>query len=167
MSYYINKETLEVITTTYGVRIHQNNFVEYPYDEYEPEMYELRSDSGDAIVVGQIKHIFRITESAREAITNLNTYYERYIGMFPQYDYISFVPYKDKYFEDGFAESMLMLKPYGCFNPSAERALIWYKEQKADVEKREAESRKNIEYTINNLAKRIEEAKMHLEELNK
>jgi hypothetical protein len=45
--------------------------------------------------------------------------------------------------------------------------LLWYKEQKADVEKEKARSRKYTEDYIKDLTTRLGEAKLRWEELNK
>lgn len=155
MSFYINKETLEVSEGNAfieGMAEAKRYWVEYPYDEYDPEKYPL-TEGGE-----QIDTLFSPYQSIKDTIDNLNCVYENLVKAFPQYDYFCLVPFMYPYNEDGFSEDIPMLKPYGCYHPTAERALIWYKEQRADVEKQKARSMKNLESTIKDLTKRLKEA---------
>ena len=166
MSFYINKETLEVVELPHLLESHEHTlWIEYPYSDYEPEKYPLTAlDSPDTIYGPPFDQLFNGYTPIQEIVDDLANQRNVYEREYPQFD---FFVYEVELYDSDTCSFDQILQPYGCYKPTAERASKWYQEQKSEIDKRKEEEIRNINWSISLEEKKLEDYRKRLKELEK
>ena len=163
---YINSKTLEVLHREIYNDDPSQDWVMYPYEAHEPEMYPLPAlDSCDIMYGEALAHLFNGVKSIQEICDDITTDLNRYTAAFPQYDYFS---YKIIDFEcfDSTSDTYSILQPFGVYRPTEQRVKDWYAEYSKNSEALKLETKKNLTIQVQSLESKLAAAKKELEDAN-